>query len=98
MHVRECDPDGHLQPRAVTTAGATVTIATTPNSSGSIANTASVSATTLDANPANNSATATSGVASAGGADLGVTTAVAVKVTEGTAFSVVLTVTNHGPN
>jgi len=83
---------------AVTTAGATVTIVTTPNSSGSIANTASVSATTLDANPANNSATATSGVASAGGADLGVTTAVAVKVTEGTAFSAMLTVTNHGPN
>ena len=73
---------------AVTTAGASLTIVTTPNSSGSITNTASVAASTVDANSANNSATATSAVASAGGADLGVTTSIPTKITVGTGFSI----------
>ena len=81
---------------SVTTAGDSVAITAVPTGAGSIANTASVSAATGDPNAANNSATATV-VVGTGGADLGVSVAAPAKVTMGKTFSLVLTVTNHGP-
>lgn len=83
---------------SVSTAGTSVTITATPNAAGSITNTVSATASTADVNPANNSATLTTPVASAGGADLGVTTSVAATVVKSTPFAIVLTITNHGPN
>ena len=82
---------------AATTAGASVRITVTPTASGTLANTVSVDSSTNDPNPGDTAGTVTTAVASAGGADLGVSTAVAAKVTKGAAFSLVLTVVNHGP-
>ena len=82
----------------VTSSGASVTIVASANTAGSIGNTATVAAATADANPANNTATATTTVESAGGADLGVTTAAPATISKGTGFSYALTVENHGPN
>ncbi len=82
----------------VMSAGDSATIVVSANSSGSIDNTATVSASTVDPNTANNSATATTPVESSGGADLGITTVVPSKIDQRTNFAYVLTVENHGPN
>ena len=82
---------------AVSTAGASVAITATATTAGTIANTASVSSTTADPDASDNSATATTTVMSAGGADLGVSTSVPAKVDQGTGFAYTLTVANNGP-
>ena len=81
---------------SVPKAGESIAITAVPTGAGSIANTASVTALTADPDSANNSATATVMVGAVG-ADLGVTTTAPVKVAGGKTFSLVLTVTNHGP-
>ncbi len=83
-------------------ASATFTVVLTVNSgtaSGAvITDTANVSSTTTDPNPNNNSATATDVVATAGQADLSVTSAASPNpVTNGNNITYTQTVTNNGP-
>jgi uncharacterized repeat protein (TIGR01451 family) len=77
---------------------ATVTIVVTPNSSGTITNSASVSASTTDPSSSNNSDTADTTVA-AGSADLSITKADSPDpATVGGRLTYALTVVNGGPD
>jgi uncharacterized repeat protein (TIGR01451 family) len=78
-------------------ASATVTITVTPNSPGTISNTASVTSATTDPNPANNSATEMTTVDPA--ADLAVTNVAGVqKVKDLRRVTYTVTVSNAGPS
>ncbi|MGH2595871.1 MAG: DUF7507 domain-containing protein [Actinomycetota bacterium] len=81
----------------LTLATATITITVTPTVPGSISNTATVSATTLDPIPANNSDTEATVVGAS--ADLAITkTDGVVTIKPGASTTYTITITNNGPS